>query len=99
MNTIETNTIIPIMLPIASPDKVYALSVSAMIASVQLPSSPSFIVGIFEVKPHFDAITGEILGTLHTSNAGTATVQLNVYIKINDVQTQVFTRTLYIVKN
>ena len=55
--------------------------------------------GIFEVKPHFDAITGEILGTLHTSNAGTATVQLNVYIKINEVQTQVFTRTLYIVKN
>lgn len=55
--------------------------------------------GIFEVKPHFDAVTGEILATLHTSNAGTATVQLNVYIKINDVQTQVFTRTLYIVKN
>lgn len=55
--------------------------------------------GIFEVKPHFDAITGEILGTLHTSNAGTATVQLNVYIKINDGLTQVFTRTLYIVKN
>lgn len=55
--------------------------------------------GIFEVKPHFDAVTGEILATLHTSHTGTATVQLNVNIRINEVQTQVFTRTLYIVKN
>ena len=45
---IETNTIIPIMLPIASPDKVYALSVSATMASVQFPS---FIAGNFEAKP------------------------------------------------
>ena len=50
MKIIATNTIMPTMAPIASPDKVYALSVSAIIASVQLPSSPSFMVGIFEVK-------------------------------------------------
>ena len=79
------------------PTKWYELTDKSKIESYNLEvEDPK---GIFEVKPHFDAITGEILGTLHTSNAGTATVQLNVYIKINDVQTQVFTRTLYIVKN
>lgn len=79
------------------PTKWYELTDKSKIESYNLEvEDPK---GIFEVKPHFDAITGEILGTLHTSNAGTATVQLNVYIKINEVQTQVFTRTLYIVKN
>lgn len=79
------------------PTKWYELTDKSKIESYDLEvEDPN---GIFEVKPHFDAITGEILGTLHTSNAGTATVQLNVYIKINKVQTQVFTRTLYIVKN
>ena len=79
------------------PTKWYELTDQSKIESYSLEvEDPD---GIFEVKPHFDAITGEILGTLHTSNAGTATVQLNVYIKINEVQTQVFTRTLYIVKN
>lgn len=79
------------------PTKWYELTDKSKIESYNLEvEDPN---GIFEVKPHFDAITGEILGTLHTSKAGTATVQLNVDIKINDVLTQVFTRTLYIVKN
>ena len=45
------------------------------------------------------ACSSSYLMSIQASDAGTATVQLNVYIKINDVQTQVFTRTLYIVKN
>ena len=56
--------------------------------------------GIFTTKPHFDPVTGEILGSLDPIQTGTATVQLGVTIILtaDPEVTQVFNRTLYIVK-
>ena len=54
----------------------------------------------FTTKPHFDPVTGEILGSLAPNQSGTATVQLGVTIILtaDPEVTQVFNRTIYIVK-
>ncbi len=52
--------------------------------------------GIFTTAPHIDDTTGEILGTL-SGKSGTASVQFQLQIKVNDTQTQVFNRTVYFV--
>lgn len=54
---------------------------------------------IFSTEPHFDGTTGEILGTLDPLvTSGMATVQLTLQIKVNDIITQVYNRTIYIIR-
>ena len=81
-----------------SPEKWYELTNTLLIKNYGLTvEDPD---GIFTTKPHFDPVTGEILGSLDPLQTGTATVQLGVTIILtaDPEVTQVFNRTLYIVK-
>ena len=81
-----------------SPEKWYELTNTTLIKNYGLTvEDPD---GIFTTKPHFDPVTGEILGSLDPIQTGTATVQLGVTIILtaDPEVTQVFNRTLYIVK-
>lgn len=55
--------------------------------------------GLFTAQPAFDVTTGEIIGTLNPAvTSGRATVQLTVQIKQNPALTQIYNRTIYIVR-
>ncbi len=77
-----------------NPENWYSLNDASYIESHTMQiSDPQ---GVFSTQPHFDATTGEILGTL-SGTKGRAAVRLTVHIKVNDTQTQVYNRTVYFI--
>lgn len=54
-------------------------------------------MSIFDVKPYFDPITGELIGTLGT-NTGTACVHINVSVETGSGLFQEYYRRIYIIR-
>lgn len=52
--------------------------------------------GIFARAPYIDSVTGEILGTL-SGNTGEATVSLTAYLRVNELETYRYNRTIYFI--
>ncbi len=77
-----------------NPENWYSLNDTEHIESYTLQVNDT--QGVFSTQPHFDTVTGELLGTL-SGTKGRAAVRFTVYIKVNDTQTQVYNRTVYFI--